>query len=174
PASDVDILIGKYLAVLAVYTIALAFSVTNLIVLGFMGNPDWGPIATTYLGYWLAGAALLAAGMLASSLTSSATVAFVLGAVLCTIPVFIDRIPRTFFGLFELPRETMAQLSVGEQLRDFTLGMISLTGVMYFASLAGMMLYLNYIVIRRRHWSGDEKTRMGLQYAIRAVSIAVI
>ena len=174
PASDFDILTGKYLAVLAVYTIALAFSVTNLIVLAFIGNPDWGPIATTYLGYWLAGAALLAAGMLASSLTSNATVAFVLGAVFCSIPVFINSIPRTFFGLFDLPRETMAQLSVGVQLRDFTLGMIPLSGVLYFVSFAALMLYLNYVVIRRRHWSGDEQTKMGWQYAIRAVSVAAV
>jgi ABC-2 type transport system permease protein len=174
PASDLDILIAKYLAVLAVYTIALAFSVTNLFVLGFMGNPDWGPIAATYLGYWLAGAALLAAGLLTSSLTSSATVAFVLGAVVCAIPVFVDRMPRSFFGLFELPRDALAELSVGAQLRDFTLGMVPLTGVLYFVSFAGLMLYLNYVVIRRRHWSGQERTRMGLQYAIRAVSVAAL
>jgi len=174
PASDLDILIGKYLAVLAVYTISLAFSVTNLFVLGFMGNPDWGPIATTYFGYWLAGAALLAAGLLASSLTSSATVAFVLGAVACAIPVFVVRVPRSFFGLFELPRDAVADLSVGAQLRDFTLGMVPLTGVLYFVSFAGLMLYLNYVVIRRRHWSGQEQTRMGLQYLIRAVSVAAV
>lgn len=172
PASDLDILIGKYLAVLAVYTISLAFSVTNLVVLGYMGNPDWGPIATTYLGYWLAGAALLAAGLLTSSLTSSATVAFVLGAVVCAIPVFVDRIPRTFFGLFELPRDAVADLSVGAQLRDFTLGMIPLTGVLYFVAFAVLMLYLNYVVIRRRHWSGQERSQMGLQYAVRAASVA--
>ncbi|MGC1273964.1 MAG: Gldg family protein [Planctomycetaceae bacterium] len=171
PASDLDILIGKYFAVLAVYTIALAFSVTNLVLLGWMGDPDWGPIAATYTGYWLAGAALLATGLLASSLTSSATVAFVLGAVFCAIPVFIDRLPRTIFGVIDLPDELLGQLSVGQQLRDFTLGMIPLTGVLYFVSLAAAMLYLNYIVVRKRHWSGGEQTQMGLQYAIRAVSV---
>lgn len=173
PASDLDILIGKYLSVLSVYTVALGFSVTNLYVLAIMGNPDWGPVATTYFGYWLAGAALLAAGLLMSALTSSATVAFVLGAALCAIPVFIDRIPHTFFGLFELPRETVAQLSVGAQLRDFGLGMIPLTGVLYFVSLASFMLYLNYIAIRKRHWSGGEQTAMGTQYAIRGLAVGV-
>ncbi|HEX6984943.1 MAG TPA: GldG family protein, partial [Planctomycetaceae bacterium] len=102
------------------------------------------------------------------------TVAFVLGAVFCAVPVFVDRVPRTFFGLFELPQEVLAQLSVGEQLRDFTLGMIPLTGVLYFVSFASAMLYLNFIVIRKRHWSGDEQTKMGLQYAVRAVSVAAV
>ena len=75
PATDTEILIGKYLSVLGVYTVALLFSVTHAMVLAYIGNPDWGLVATTYLGYWIAGAALLSAGMFASVLTSSATVA---------------------------------------------------------------------------------------------------
>jgi ABC-2 type transport system permease protein len=44
PASDLDILLGKYLAVAAVYTIALLFSMTQLIVLAILGSPDWGVV----------------------------------------------------------------------------------------------------------------------------------
>ena len=74
PATDLEILLGKYLAVLAVYSIALAFSLTHLVVLAYIGTPDLGVAASTYFGYWLAGAALLAAGMFGSVLTSSTTV----------------------------------------------------------------------------------------------------
>src|SRR5579872_2670527 len=54
PATDFEILLGKYLAVLAVYTIALFFALTHLVVLRFIGDPDMGVALTTYLGYWLA------------------------------------------------------------------------------------------------------------------------
>ena len=171
PASDGDILIGKYLAVLGVYTTALAFSLANVAALWSMGVPDWGAVFTAYLGYWLAGAALLAAGMLASALASGATVAFVLGAVFCAVPVLIVRMPRTFLGL-DLPREGLASLGLAERLQDFTLGIVPLDGVAYFVSLAAFMLYLNYVVIRRRHWAGGTRAAMGAQYAIRAVSVA--
>ena len=40
PAQVVEILLGKYFAVLAVYTIALAFSVTHVLVLAWIGDPD--------------------------------------------------------------------------------------------------------------------------------------
>src|SRR5262249_46654867 len=73
PVSDLEVLIGKYLAVVAVYTAALAFSLTHAFVLQLIGEPDWGLIATTYFGYWLAGCALLAAGMAASFPTHSHT-----------------------------------------------------------------------------------------------------
>ena len=96
PATDFEILLGKYLSVAAVYTIALLFSTTQLIALSLIGQPDWGVIGATYLGYWLSGLALLSVGMFASSLTNSPTVAFVLGAIFCAIPVLISYYFRGF------------------------------------------------------------------------------
>ena len=90
PANDVEILIGKYLAVVAVYSVALAFSMTLWFVLSWVSDPGFQMFLSTYLGYWLAGASLLAVGMFASALTRSATVAFVLGAILCAVPVFLS------------------------------------------------------------------------------------
>ena len=60
--ADTEILLGKYLAVLAIYTVALGFSMTHAVVLAALGDPDWGVLLATYFGYWIAGGALLAAG----------------------------------------------------------------------------------------------------------------
>lgn len=166
PASDLEILLGKFLAVLAVYTIALLFSVTHVFVLWKIGNPDMGLMFTTYFGYWLAGASLLAAGMFASALTSSTTVAFVLGTVICAIPIFIGQVAPS--------SDLVQNLSLVEQFQDFSTGVIPLGAVLYFISLAVMMLYLNRILITRRHWSSQQKNSMGLQYLVRTVSLAVI
>ncbi|QDT90769.1 Gldg family protein [Gimesia algae] len=166
PASDLEILMGKFLAVLAVYTIALLFSVTHVFVLWKIGNPDMGLMFTTYFGYWLAGASLLAAGMFASALTSSATVAFVLGTVICAIPIFIGQVAPT--------SDLIQSLSLVEQFQDFSTGVIPLGAVLYFISLAVMMLYLNRILITRRHWSAQQQNSMGLQYLVRTISLAVI
>src|SRR5580658_9658763 len=165
PATDLEILIGKYLAVLAVYSIALAFSLTHLIVLSVIGSPDFGVAFTTYFGYWLAGAALLAAGMFGSVLTSSATVAFVLGVVMCAVPVFIGSIAPS--------SDLLRNLSVREQLHDFELGLIPLSGILYFVTLTVFMLYLNLVMVRRRHWSTGQRTSMGFQYVVRAVCLCL-
>lgn len=176
PASDFEILIGKYLAVLAVYTVALFFSLTYLGVLEYYADPDWGLLCTTFLGYWLAGAALLSAGMFASALTSSVTVAFVLGTAICAIPVFIGDIPTsTALGESFLPERLFERLSLAENLREFGMGVIPLTSVLYFVSLTALMLYLNLVVISKRHWSsGREGSAMGLQFAVRTICLAAI
>lgn len=165
PASDIDILLGKYLAVVCIYTFALLFSVSNLFVLAWIGDPDWGLIFTTYLGYWIAGAALLSIGMFASVLTNSTTVAFVLGTVLCSVPVLI--------GGAAPWNDFLKSLSLSEQLHDFTTGMIPLSGVLYFISLAAFMQYLNLVFITKRHWSASQKLGMGWQYLARAIAVAV-
>ncbi len=169
PANDVEILLGKYLSVLAVYSVALLFSTTHVIVLAFLGNPDWGLIVTTYFGYWIAGAALLSAGMLASIFTSSLTVAFVIGIVICGIPVFIG-----YLGGFLGGRDFFESLSLREQFRDFGMGVIPLSGLLYFTGFTVFMLYLNLVFITRRHWSSTRRAGMGMQYSVRAVSLALI
>jgi ABC-2 type transport system permease protein len=167
PAADTEILLGKYLAVLGVYTAALLFSLSHVAVLRFLGKPDIGLLFTTYFGYWLSGAALLSAGMVASILTNSPTVAYVLGAAICSVPVFIDRLASS--------NRLLQGLSVAEQLKDFSLGMIPLGGLLYFVSLTLFMLYLNLVLISRRHWSGGpQRAPMGLHFLGRAVSLGVI
>ncbi len=166
PASDVEILLGKYFAVLLVYAVALAFSLTNVVVLAIYGEPDTGVIFANYFGYFLAGASLLACGMFASVLTNSTTVAFVLGSIVCAVPVFIGKLASSV--------EVIQELSLSAQLREFGLGMIPASGLVYFISLAAFMLYLNLVMISKRHWSsGASSAAMGAQFGVRAVSLAI-
>lgn len=182
PAAEVEILLGKYLSVLAVYTVAILFSLINAVILSSLGDPDWGLLCTTYLGYWLSGLSLLSVGMLASALTSSATVAFVLGVVFCCVPVFIGSVTDVvewtlrLFGfsgtLYEL-RTALQSLSLQDQLQDFSVGVLPLPSVLYFVFLTSLMLYLNLVVISRRRWSANQQVRMGVQYGIRTACLVV-
>ena len=166
PATAVEILLGKYLAVLAVYTVLLLFTLPHLAILGWLGDPDWGLILTTYLGYWLAGAALLALGLLASAMTSNTTVAFVLGVALCAIPVFLGRLP--------IVGDWVEHAALPAKLTDFAIGTIPISAVFYFAAIAAFGLYLNLVAITRRFWSArTENGGMGWQMAVRAVAVLI-
>lgn len=168
PASDLEILIGKYLAAVAVYSVALIFSVSHAAVLAFLGAPDPGLLFSTFFGYWAAGAALIGAGMLGSILTSNTAVAFVYGLLLCSIPVFAERVG----GMLGLAT-WFAPLGLDEQLRSFSIGLITLSSLFYLASFALVMLYLNYIMMTRRHWGAYREQLMPVQYSVRAVSLGV-
>ncbi len=182
PATEVEILLGKYLSVLGVYTVALVFSMVSWITLERLGVPDYQQLLSCYFGYWLSGAALLSIGMLASSLTNSATVAFVLGVVFCCVPVFIGGLAgvtewvMTQFGftgqLYEL-RTALRGLSLPEQLRDFSRGVVPFSSFCYFAFVTAFMLYLNFVVISKRRWNASEQVGMEVQYGARAICLAI-
>jgi ABC-2 type transport system permease protein len=89
PVSPGEIALGKWLAALGFYLLAWAPTLLYLLYLRAVGaSLDPGPIAAGYLGTVLLGAAALAVGLLASSLTRNqlvaATLSFVgfLGALL--------------------------------------------------------------------------------------------
>ena len=149
PVSDVEVVLGKYLAVLGIYTASLGLSLSYVLVLFYLGSPDLGLMFSNYTGYWLVGAALIAVGMLASLLTRNATVAFILAGLFCALLVATGGAVGSVFPSFE--RSAMA-LGVFLHFDDFAKGIVSLSGVIYFVAIGSFFLYLNVLVLSRRHW----------------------
>ncbi len=81
PLSVGDAILGKYLAIVTYFTIALACSLSNVLVLEWLGSPDLGLVLANYFGWWLAGLVFAAFALLASVLVSMPAIAFVLGAL---------------------------------------------------------------------------------------------
>ncbi len=175
PASDLDVVLGKYLAAVAIYTVALGFSVFNVVVLQVLGDPDVGLLLGTYMGYWLVGLAMLAVGMVASFLTSNLTVGFILGVVFNSPLVFASS-AEVLSGLLGSDRaRALTQWSLAEQFRDFGRGVVSVSGVLYFIGVVIVMLYLSMVLISRRHWQrGREGQSLVGHFLARGAALAVL
>jgi ABC-2 type transport system permease protein len=150
PARPAELVLGKYLAALSIYTVALAFSLSHLVVLAWLGAPDPGLMLATYFGYWLMGAALLPLGLLASQLTENLTVSFILGAIFCAVPVFLRHSGAVMQGgaarLFE-------SLSVPDRFADLSAGVLTGQALVYFLALGAAVLSLCVAAAGRRRWS---------------------
>ncbi|MEW5975106.1 MAG: Gldg family protein [Acidobacteriota bacterium] len=171
PAHDFGIVLGKYLAALSIYTVSLVFSLSHVVVLAWLGSPDSGLMVSTYLGYWLMGAALLALGMVASLMTSNLTIAFILGSLLCAAPVFIDHAGVILTGSLQRFAESF---SFRQQFRDLASGVVTLSSVAYFVTFAAVMLYINTVVLGRRHWPTQRGSiRLGPHYLVRSLALVV-
>lgn len=176
PATDLDIVVGKYIAAAAIFTASLLFSqFCNFVVLASLslGDLDTGLFFATYLGYWMVGLAMLAVGMIASFLTGNITVGFILGAIFNAPLVFAIRADVI------LRNPTLARLvsgwSIGAQFDDFGRGVISLSSVAYFFMVAAVGLYLSMVLIGSRHWSGgrDGTSLLG-HYLARTIAMIVV
>ena len=166
PAADWEIVVGKYLAAVCIYTVALLFSLSHVVVLSWLGRPDPGLMMTTYCGYWLMGSALLAVAMVASLLTENLTVAFIMGAVFCGFFVFLEQAGAILTGGWQKLAE---RISVVAQFRDLATGVVTLHALVYFMALTGLALYLNIVILSKRRWpTGDGAPPYGLHYGSRA------
>ncbi len=173
PAGDLDVVVGKFLAGLGVYSVALMFSaICNLLVLRTLGRPDLFLFVANYLGYWFVGMAMLATGMVGSFLTGNLTVAFILGVAFNAPLVFADWAD----AITGSPEWTMAvkHWGLAEQFREFGRGVISLSSIFYFCLLTLVMLYLCLVLIGRRHWMGgrDGRSLLG-HYLVRFFCLVV-
>jgi ABC-2 type transport system permease protein len=175
PASDVDVVFGKYLAAVAIYTVALLFSMFSiyLVFMYGLGDPDGGLFIGTYIGYWFIGLAMLAIGMVASFLTGNLTVGFILG--------MIFNLPLAMFGVADwiIKDPQLAQAvkrwSAQAQFQDFERGVISLGGISYFVMIAAICLYLSMVLIGRRHWGGrDANESMWAHYLARTLGLVAL
>src|SRR5271157_6635908 len=75
PVRDLEIIIGKWLAAMMLYSCLLLFTALNFAFLFRYGNPDWRPLAVSYLGLLLQAGALLAIGTFISTLTKNQIIA---------------------------------------------------------------------------------------------------
>jgi gliding motility-associated transport system permease protein/gliding motility-associatede transport system auxiliary component len=172
PATSLEVVLGKYLAVLSVYTVALVLSFSHVLVLFWLGSPDIGVLFANYLAYWLIGGAMISAGLLASALTSNSAIAFILGAVFCSAFVFLRsmaEIAGEWFAGFVAP------LGIHNSFNDLASGVISFSALVYFISAAGVFLFINTLLIDSRHWPLYLEGRpTKLHYFIRVASVLLI
>ena len=147
-------------------------SLSHVVVLFFLGSPDLGLMLGNYIGFWLVGAALVPVGMLASLLTANVTVAFILGAAFCGAVIFVD--PVVAAVSVDAGR-LVAPFGVFAPFWDFSRGVLTLSGLAMFASVAALFLYLNTLIAGRRHWPRDsDGFPMWAHQAIRVVAVAVV
>src|SRR5215216_4784805 len=85
PLSELELLLGKYLAAVLFLWIALALSLPIPIALSLGAAMPWPTVAAQYVGAGLLAAGLAAIGVWASSLSRSQVTAFILAAV----PMFL-------------------------------------------------------------------------------------
>lgn len=172
PATSLEVVLGKYLAALGIYTAALLMSLSYILVLAWLGSPDLGLMVSNYFGYWLSGAAMISVGMLASLLTANTTIAFVLGAAFCSIFILIDSVSGVLGVTLQ---KLLTPLGSVAYFSDFSKGVISFSAFLYFLSVAALMIYLNVLLIEKRHWPREaDGYPMWAHHWVRTVALVVL
>lgn len=151
PINDRDIVIGKYLAALALIVIALFTTSLHYVTLIFVGtNIDHGAVFTAYLGIALVGAVYASVGVFASSLTDNQVISFIIAIAIVFVFWLMDKLlifmPHSIAGITQY-------LSVEFHLSNISRGVIDTRNIIYFGSVIGFFLFLTTRLVESRRWS---------------------
>ena len=149
PVRATEIILGKFLSSLAVLTGMLLLTFYYPILLMVFGDPDLGPIITSYLGLFLLGSAALAIGIFASSLTSNQIVSAVVAGGILFALWFLGLAGNFASGVLG---ELLSYLSLSRHFPDFVRGIVDTKAVVYYLSVAALFLYMAIKSIETDRW----------------------
>lgn len=152
PITRLQAVLAKYFAAWAFLTLAILLSFPMAITIGYLGNPDWGVVAATYLGAILMAGGYLGVSALMSALTKNQVISFVLSVGVCTILLFLglSGFNQTLESVLPIwLSDTIANFSFITHFDAFTKGVIDPKDVVFFLSLAGFTLFLNVVALER-------------------------
>jgi ABC-2 type transport system permease protein len=155
PVRPWEIVCGKYLSGVFLMAVMLALTLPFPLLLQVYGGSaaqsalDWRSVATGYGGMFLLGAAFVAVGLFSSAITDSQIVAVVTGFATLLMFYVIGMAARGQEGFWQ---NVCSYLAINTHLEAFVRGIVRLTDVVYYLTLAGIPLFLTYRVLEAQRW----------------------
>jgi ABC-2 type transport system permease protein len=150
PISMSAAVLGKFLASWAFAGIALMLTFPFWITVNYLGSPDNGVILASYIGSFLMAGGFLAIGACLSALTKNQVIAFVITAAVSFL--FTVSGSPIVLGLFQAwapdaVLRTLASFSFLTHFNAITRGVIDLRDAVFFASVIGIFLTANVVLV---------------------------
>ena len=149
PVREYEIVLGKFFSCLLVLAGMLILTLYFPLLQLIFGDPDTGPILTSYLGLFLLGSAAVAIGIFASSLPPNQIVsAVVAGGILFGL---------WFLGMVgslipEPLGEILSYFSLSEHFPGFVRGVVDTRDLVYYLSVTAVFLFLSVRSIETERW----------------------
>jgi ABC-2 type transport system permease protein len=149
PVRDSDVVLGKFLGSMGILITMLVLTLFYPLLLVIFGDPDMGPIWTSYLGLFLLGSTALSVGIFASSLTSNQIVAAVVsGAILFglwVIGIIASSVPQAL-------QQVLNYISLSYHSAGFEVGIIDTRDIVYYLSITALFLYFSTRSLEASRW----------------------
>jgi len=147
-----QLVLGKFVAVLALVALALALTLGLPVTVAMLGNMDWGPVFGGYLGALLLAAAYIAIGLFVSSRTDNQIVALIITVLLAGLFYLLGSAGITNF-MGNTAGEFFRDLGTGSRFASIERGVVDLRDLVYYGSLTAFFLLLNMVSLDRQRWS---------------------
>ncbi len=151
PVSLTGIALGKFLAALLVFAMAISITLIYAVVMAFQIVPDWLVIFGNYIGLLLLGGLIISIGLLVSTFTESQLISAVITFAVSFGLMMVDNLAGVFSNT--AVTAVINFLSVYQRYTNFTLGAINYADIIFFLSMQALFIFLTVRSLDRRRWS---------------------
>lgn len=153
PITDIQIILGKFFASVALVVFALLPTVVYVYSIYKLGQPqgnlDMGATIGSYIGLLLLGASYVSIGLFASVITPNQIVAFILGLFLCFF-FYVGFQQLSNLSLFGSYDSFVQNLGIQLHYDSISRGVVDSRDLAYFVSLIFTFISLTFLTLRRR------------------------
>ncbi len=151
PVSITEIVLGKYLAAMAVFGVTLIFTLVFPTIMYIYGNPALSEIISSYIGFILLWGAFISVGVFISSLTESQMIAGVLTFASLLLIYFVSWFQQSVQN--PIAQKIISLFSLLARYGEFQNGVLNVENIIYYFSFIFVFLFLTVSVIDKRRFS---------------------
>jgi ABC-2 type transport system permease protein len=148
PVRDHEVILGKFLAGLAVMCSALVMTLAYAFTVESIGDLDWGPVIGGYLGLILCAAALVSIGLMTSTWSRNQIVAFIFALVIGLVLWLFQLLALYQPGLVG---RVLEYFSITHHFQNIARGVIDTRDLLYYFSVTAIALYVAVRSLGRHH-----------------------
>ncbi|MGR0480698.1 MAG: Gldg family protein [Candidatus Electronema sp. V4] len=154
PVQPAVLVLGKFLACLALAALALLLTLPLTITVSLLGPLDWGPVFGGYVAALCLASAYIAVGLFVSIKSESQIVSLIVTTLICGLLYLIGSDTLTALTGNQ-GAELLQLLGSGSRFRSITRGVIDLRDIYYYLCLTGIFLSLNIYGLEKVRWAGN-------------------
>lgn len=152
PITDLEVILGKFLSSLIFVIFNIVLLLTAWVTVSLYGEVDQGPVLGGAIGLILLASACLSIGLFISSCTENQIIAFILTTVSLFILYLLGE-PLVLNYMPEFLKPLLSYSSLSSHFASITRGVIDSRDVLYYLSVTGFFLFLNFLSIESRKWN---------------------
>ncbi len=163
PVSIPKVIIGKFLALVAIFSIVIGAICLCPLLLSRFGSVPMAESYAAIFGIWLYGCLSIAICVFVSALTESQVIAAVLSFALLFIGFLMQQITGLISSSENVVTKVLNALCTQTHLENFCNGILDVTGIVYYVSGTVLFLFLTCQLVQKHRWSvSAKKIRRGV------------
>lgn len=157
PVSVGKIVAGKYLAMVAVFSVDIVIFALSPLLLRIFGEVPIGEAYVALFGYWLYGCACIAVGLFISSLTESMIISAILTFAVLFLSYMMESITNLISSTGNVLTKILKCFDLYTPFDGYMSGCLDLTSTVYYLSVILLLCFLTTQSIQKRRWNLTKK-----------------